>query len=156
MYGDVKDILLYDAPISLGVYVRLTHYVDDNIFHDQINGHFVMGILHLTNKTTMDWYSKKQNTTETAKCGSEFVYDHTCVKNIIDLRKTLQCIGVNIHQKRYMFGYKKSVVEIVIHPYGKLNKHQNELSFHPLHEAIESKIFDLYHVSEGDNPDDIL
>jgi hypothetical protein len=44
------------------------HYVDANLFHGLITGRSVTGILHLVNKTPIDWYvySKKQATVETA------------------------------------------------------------------------------------------
>jgi hypothetical protein len=66
--------------------VTLTHYVDANLFHDLITGRSVTGILHLVNKTPIDWYSKKQATVETATYGSEYVAARTCVEQIMDLR----------------------------------------------------------------------
>ena len=63
----------HDAPKPLGKYVTLTHYVDVNLLHDLITGRSVTGILHLINKTPIDWYSKKQATVETATYGSEFI-----------------------------------------------------------------------------------
>jgi hypothetical protein len=57
--------------------------------HDITSGKSVTGILHLVNKTPMDWYSKKQATVETATYGSEFVAARVCVEQIIDLRTTL-------------------------------------------------------------------
>ena len=39
--------------------VRLIHYVDVNIFHDQRTGSSVTGIIHLVNKTPVGWYSNK-------------------------------------------------------------------------------------------------
>jgi hypothetical protein len=62
-----------DAPESLGNYVTLTHYVNANLIHDVATGRSVTGILHLVNKTPIEWYSKKQATVETATYGSEFV-----------------------------------------------------------------------------------
>ena len=49
-----KDILK-----SLGEFVITTHYEDANLFHDIMTGRSVTGILHLINKTSFDWYSKK-------------------------------------------------------------------------------------------------
>ena len=73
VYGEVKELTPHDAPEPLGKYVTLTHYVDANLMHDMITGRSVTGILHLINKTPIDWYSKKQATVETATYGSEFV-----------------------------------------------------------------------------------
>jgi len=54
-----------------------------------MTGKSVTGILHLINKTPLEWYSKKQPTVENATYGTEFVAARTCVEQIIDLRTTL-------------------------------------------------------------------
>ena len=58
MYREVKELLSDDAPTPLGNYVRLPHYVDKNLFHDQLTGYYVTGILNLVNKTPTcrKWY----------------------------------------------------------------------------------------------------
>jgi Reverse transcriptase (RNA-dependent DNA polymerase) len=72
VYGKVEELLPVDAPEPLGNHVTLTHYVDANLMHDIATGRSVTGILHLMNKTPIEWYSKKQATVETATYGSEF------------------------------------------------------------------------------------
>jgi hypothetical protein len=66
IYDNTKEVLLKDAPKPLGKHVTLSHYVDANFMHDVTTGKLVTGILHLINKTLLDWYSKKQATVETA------------------------------------------------------------------------------------------
>jgi hypothetical protein len=65
----VWQILPKDAPEPLGKHVTLSHYVDANLMHDVTTGISVTGILHLINKTLLDWYSKKQVKVETATYG---------------------------------------------------------------------------------------
>ena len=72
----------------------MSHYVDVNLMHNVISGKSVTGILHLVNRTPLDWYSKKQATVENATYGSEFVAARTCVEQIIDLQTTLRYLGV--------------------------------------------------------------
>jgi hypothetical protein len=94
--------------------VTLTHYVDANdLFHDIITGRSaVTGILHLVNKTPINWYSKKQVTIKTATYGSEYVAAHTCLEQVMDPRLTLRrYLGVPIRSRSYMFGDNKTVVE---------------------------------------------
>ena len=110
VYGEIKEIIPHGAPKPLGKFVTLTHYVDANLMHDMATGRSVTGILHLANKTPIDWYSKKQATVETATYGSEFVAARTCVEQIIDLRTTLRYLGVPIRERSYMFGDNESVV----------------------------------------------
>ena len=67
-----------DTPPPLGNRVLLTYYFDANLMHDVLSGKAVTGIFHFYNKTPIDWYSKKQSTTETATYGSEFLSCRTC------------------------------------------------------------------------------
>ena len=97
VYGDVRDLLPDDASINIGKYIRFTHYVDDNLFGNQFNGSSVTSILHLVNKTPVDWYYKKHITVDKLTYGYEFVSDCNCVDQIIDLRNTLQYLGLPIH-----------------------------------------------------------
>ena len=128
MYGDTKEALPHDVPIALGKPVIMTHYVDANLYHDIITGRSVTGILHFLNKTLIDWFSKKQTTSETATDGSEFVAARTCAEQIIDLRTTLRYLGVTIIGFSYMFGDKESVVLSSMN-FTKLHKGHNKLSF---------------------------
>ena len=156
VYGDVKELLPQNAPEPLGNFVTLSHYVDANLFHDLLTGRSVTGILHFTNKTPIDWYSKKQATVETATYGSEFVAARTCTEQVIDLRTTLRYLGVPIRNKSYMFGDNKSVVDSSMTPHAKLHKRHTALSFHRVREAIAGKIIGFYHIAGEHNPADIL
>jgi hypothetical protein len=91
VYGNVSEIIPNDALAPLGKYVTLTHYFDANLYHDMLTG-----ILHLMNKTPIEWYSKKQATVETATYGSEFIAARTCIDQIMDLRTSLRYLGVPV------------------------------------------------------------
>ena len=156
VYGNVQELLPRDAPTPLGKYVTLSHYVDANLMHDIATGRSVTGILHLLNKTPIDWYSKKQATVETATYGSEFVAARVCIDQIIELRNTLRYLGVPIRQKSYMFGDNKSVVDSSMQLYAKLHKRHNMLSFHRVREAVASGMVIFDFISGEDNPADIL
>jgi hypothetical protein len=156
VYGEPKEIIPNDAPEPLGNYVTTTHYVDANLMHDLVTGRSVTGILHLLNKTPIDWFSKKQATVETATYGSEFVAARTCVEQIIDLRNTLRYLGVPIRERSYMFGDNQSVVNSSTQVHAKLHKRHNMLSFHRVREAIASKMVGYHFVPGNINPADIL
>jgi hypothetical protein len=156
VYGDVEEQIPHDAPIPLGKKVRITHYVDANLFHDMITGRAVTGILDFVNATPLDWYCKKQATVETATYGSEFVASRTCVERDIDLRTLLRYLGVPIYTKAYMFGDNESVVNSSSTPHAKLHKRHNALSFHRVREAVAMKIIGYYHIRSETNPSDVL
>ena len=156
VYGEIKEMLPTDAPEPLGNYVTLSHYVDANLMHDIITGRSVSGILHLANKTPIEWYSKKQATVETATYGSEFVAARICVDQIIDLRNTLRYLGVPLRDKSFMFGDNKSVVDSSMQLHAKLHKRHTMLSFHRVREAIASGMIGFYFIPGQHNPADIL
>jgi Reverse transcriptase (RNA-dependent DNA polymerase) len=156
VYGNVSEMLPSDAPKPLGKYITLTHYYDANLFHDIITGRSITSILHLINKTPLDWYSKKQTTIEMATYGSEFVAAHTCVDQIIDLCTTLCYLGVPLRDRSYVFGDNKTVMDSSIIPYAKLHKRHNALSFHHVCEAIAAKFIVMHHINGIFNPADIL
>jgi len=156
VYGQMEEVLPHDMPTPLGKFVTLTHYVDANLYHDLITGRSVTGILHLANKTPIDWYSKKQATVETATYGSEFIAARICVDQSIDLKNTLCYLGVPVRKKAYMFGDNKSVVDSSTIPHAKLHKRHNALSFHRVREAIAGAIIGFYHIDGTENPADIF
>jgi hypothetical protein len=156
VYGEITELVPHDAPEPLGKYVTLTHYVDANLMHDVVTGRSVTGILHLANKTPIDWYSKKQATVETATYGSEFVAARICVEQIIDLRNSLRYLGVPIRSKSYLFGDNKSVVDSSMQVHAKLHKRHTMLSFHRVREAVASGMIGFYFIPGELNPADIL
>jgi hypothetical protein len=131
VYGNIKEVLPKDAPEPLGKHVTLSHYVDANLMHDVTTGKSATEILHLINKTPLDWYSKKQATVETATYGSEFVAALICVEQIIDLCSTLRYLGVPVREKNYMVSDNKLVVDSSMGLHAKLHKHYTMLSFSP-------------------------
>jgi len=156
VYGEVSEILPKNAPPPLGKYVTLSHYFDANLYHDMLTGRSVTGILHLANKTPLDWYSKKQAMVKTATYGSKFIAAHTCVDQIIDLRTTFRYLGVPIRDISYMFGDNKTVVDSSTIPHSKLHKRHNALSFHHVREAVATGFIGLYHLPGEFNPADIM
>ena len=156
VYGDQEELIPGDIPEPLGKYVTLTHFLDANLMHDMTTGKSVTGVLHLINKTPIDWFSKKQSTVETATYGSEFVAARTCVEQIIDLRTTLRYLGVPIRGTSYMFGDNQSVVNSASHPVAKLNKRHTMLSFHRVRAAVASGMVKFHFIEGKDNPADIL
>jgi hypothetical protein len=109
VYGNVTELLPTDAPEPLGNYVTLSHYVDANLMHDVTTGRSVTGIVHLANKTPIDWYSKKLSTAETATFGSEFVAARICVEQAIDCRNTLRYLGVPI-RGRELYVWRQQIL----------------------------------------------
>jgi hypothetical protein len=155
-YGDAKEEIPPGCPPPKGKAVTTTSYFDANLYHDLVSGRAVTGILHLFNKTPIDWCSKLQSTVETATFGSEYIAARTCTDQIIDLRLTLRYLGVPINGSSMVFGDNETCVNTASVPYGKLHKRHNALAYHRTREAVAAGIIRLHHVPGKDNPADIL
>jgi hypothetical protein len=84
-----------DSPEPLGNFVTLNHYSDTKLVHDVMTGQSVTVMLHLLNKTPIEWYPKKA-TVETATYRFEFDAAKTSVEQLIDLHTILRYLGVPI------------------------------------------------------------
>ena len=156
VYGQVTELLPTDAPEPLGKPVLTTTYVDANLYHDLLTGRAVTGVLHMMNKTPIDWYSKRQATVETATYSSEFVAARIATDQIIDLRTTLRYLGVPVNGESYMFGDNQSVVTSSTIPHSSLNKRHNALSYHRVREAVAAGIVRFHFKRGKTNPADVL
>jgi len=156
VYGEGEEEAPFGAPNPLGNYVTLVHYFDANLYHNLLSGKAVTGALHFLNQTPIDWFSKKQGTPETATYGSEFVAGRTCIEQVLDLRVTLQYLGVPIRNKSYVFGDNEAMVNSSMDPFGKLTKRHVMLSFHRVRSTIAYNIVQLTHIDGKCNPADLL
>ena len=59
VYGKVSELLPKGTPPPKGKHIVTKSYHDANLYHNITTGRSVTGVLHLLNKTSIDWYSKK-------------------------------------------------------------------------------------------------
>jgi hypothetical protein len=123
--------------------------------HDVTTGRYVTGILHLSNKTPIEWYSKKQAKVETVIYRSEFFAARICVEKIIDVHNTRSYLGLPIRDKSFMFGDNKYVVDSSMQVNSKLHKRLKMLSFHRVREATAAGIVTFHFLSGDDNSTNI-
>ena len=131
-------------------------YHDANLNHNIMTGRSATAVLHMLNKTPIDWHSKKQDAVETATCGSEFSSAQTCVEQTLDLRIALRHAGVPLQKLSCMLGCNDSVVNSSMTPFWKIHKRHAALSFHRVREAIATKIISCQFIDGKTNPADIL
>ena len=156
VYGDVKEEVAEDAPPPKGKGVRTTTFVDANLYHCKVTGRAATGILHIVNQTPVDWYSKRQNTVETATYGSEFVAARIATEQIMDLRIVLRDMGVPVLGPSWMFGDNQSVITSSTLPHSSLNKRHNALAYHRVRAAVAAKIMHFCHVLGKENIADVM
>jgi hypothetical protein len=156
VYGNVVELLPTDAPEPLGNPVVHTSYVDANLYHDLLTGRSVTATQHYLNQTLVDWFSKKQDTVESATYGSEFVAARIVTDQNVAMRITLRYLGVPVKGPTHTFGDNESVVNSSSVPHAKLHKRHVMLSFHRVREAIASKLMTFNFIPGDNNPADIL
>ena len=144
VYSGACEQIPHDIPKPLGKHVQTTHYVDANLHHDLATGKAVTAALHFLNQTPIDAYTKRQSTVETATYGSEFVAARTAADQIIDIRTTLQYLGVPIRDKSYMFGDNRSVVTSSTIPNSTISKRHHLASYHRVREAVAAKYISFH------------
>jgi hypothetical protein len=156
VYGNPTEDIPTDAPPPLGKRIVLTHYFDANLMHDVLSGKAVTGVVHFYNKTPVDWYCKKQSTTETATYGSEFLACRTCFEQIIDHRQYLRYLGAPVYKTDYAWGDNDAMINSATIPDAKLHKRHNILSFHFVRSLIACGYINLQHLKSECNIADIL
>eukprot|EP00984_Skeletonema_dohrnii_P019446 scaffold9294_cov232-Skeletonema_dohrnii-CCMP3373.AAC.4 len=106
--------------------------------YDVLSGKSVTGVLHFFNKTPIDWYSKKQNTVETATYtyGSENNAARAAIEQIKANKFALMWLGVPLHgspipTRRQRVSYYKGT-----RPDNTLHKRHLMLSHHYIRENV--------------------
>ena len=156
VYGRVRERKAEGRPEPKGKRVVTTTYKDANLYHDLMTGRAVTGVLHFVNQTPIDWFTKKQETVETATYGSEFAAARTAIQQIAALRIKLQYLGVPISESSYLFGDNESVVKSGTVPHSILSKRHHALAYHYTREAIASGMVLFHHIPGDINPADVL
>ena len=156
VYGNPTEEISPSLPVPKGKPVRLTTFVDANLMHDLTTGRSATGILHFLNQTPIDWFSKRQNTVETATYGSEYNAARSGTDQVIDLRFTMRAFGVPIDGRTWMFGDNESVITSSTIPHSVLKKRHNALSYHRVREAIAANIMHFLHLDGSENCADVL
>ena len=156
VYGTDPEEEPPNMPEPLGKRMRITIYVDANLYFDLITGRACTGILIFLNQTLIDWFCKKQNSVATATFGSEFVAAKTGVEKSQDIRYTLQMLGIPVEYCTYMFGDNQSVVTQGTIPHSQLTKRHHALAYHYVRESVANGSIKFVHIAGIHNPADCL
>ena len=143
-------------PVPKGKYVRLTTNLDANLMHCLVTGRSLTGVLHFLNQTPIEWFSKKQNTVETATYGSEFNAARTATEQSMGICYKLRDFGAPIDGPTWMFGDNESVIKSYTIPQSVLKKRHNALSYHRVCKACAAHIINFIHIPGTENVADVL
>jgi len=155
-YAGTREDLPTNIPTPRGKPVKIFTYADANLYHDMLTGKAVTAVLHFLNKTPFDWFSRKQNTVETATFGAESSAARTAIEQMRANKMTLLYLGVPIQGQSILFGDNKTVVDSSTQPHSRLHKRHLMLSYHYVREALASGAYVYAFVPGEANPSDIL
>jgi hypothetical protein len=91
---DIAEEIHDQLPVSHGKANLITTFKDANLMHCKVTGNACTDILYMHKQTHIEWFSKRQNTVETATYGSKFVAARQVTEQIRDIHYTLCALGV--------------------------------------------------------------
>jgi hypothetical protein len=110
IYGDVKEMIPYDAPVPRGNEVDLRLFVDSDHAGEQFTRRSRTGFVIYLNMAPLVWFSKSQSTVESSVFGAEFVAMNNGIETCRGLRYKFRMMGVALSGPTYFYGNNMSVV----------------------------------------------
>jgi hypothetical protein len=143
-------------PLPKGKPVDITVYVDADHAHDQVTRRSVTGCILFINNTPVKWYSKRQNTVESATYGAELFVLRIAVEGIIEFRYKLRMMGITLQGPSQVLCDNNSVVLNMTLPSSTLKKKHNAIAYHHVRETVAAKVIKVNHIEGKANLADIL
>ena len=134
-YQDASEAIPMNMPEPRGRPIKIAAYVDADHAGNLMTRRSHTGIIIYINNAPIIWFSKRQNTVESASFGSEFVALRICTEMIESLRYKLRMFGVPIDGSTDVFCDNKSVVTNASIPSSILNKKHNSICYHKVRES---------------------
>ena len=139
-YGDVEEELPVKMPKPRGNPVTISAFVDANHAGNVVTRRSHTGIIIYVCNAPIIWFSKRQNTVESATFGSEFVALRICKELVVALRYKLRMFGVPFDGAANVFCDNRGVVKNASVPESTLQKKHNAINYHAVREAAAAGI----------------
>jgi hypothetical protein len=110
MYGDVKEMIPYDAPVPHGNEVDLRLFVDSDHAGEQFTRRSMTGFVIYLNMAPIVWFSKRQPTVESSVFGAEFVAMNNGIETCHGLSNKFRMMSVTLSGQTYVYGDNMDVV----------------------------------------------
>ena len=118
--------------------MKITCFVDAAHAANKVTRRSHTGIIIYCQNTPAIWFSKRQNTVETASFGSEFVALRIATELIKSLMYKLRMFGIKVEQPADIFCDNQSVARNASVPSSVLSKEHNSICYHLIREAQAS------------------
>jgi hypothetical protein len=155
MYGDVKEMIPSDAPITLGKEVDLRLFIDSDHAGEQFTRRSRTGFVIYLNIAPIVWFPKSQPTLESIVFGAEFVAIRKEIETCHGLRYKLIMMGVTLSGPTYVYWDNMYVVHNTHRHEYVLKKKSNSICYHVVRESVSMGESIIGHVPSVENPADI-
>ena len=139
-YSKVEEEMPPNMPEPCGNPVSISAFVDANHAGNVVTRRSHTGIIIFVQNAPIIWYSKRQNTVESATFGSEFVALRVCKELIVALRYKLRMFGITVDGPANVFCDNQGVVKNASIPESTLLKKHNAINYHVVQEAVAAGI----------------
>jgi hypothetical protein len=102
LYGDIVEDVPPNCPVPLGAPMYFTAYVDADHASNRVTWWSRTGFIIYGNCVALIWFSKKQNTIETATFGSELEALCLCMESLVALWHKVQTFAIPITEPAYI------------------------------------------------------
>jgi hypothetical protein len=155
MYGDAKEAITPNTPVTRGKSIDLRLFVD----YDHAGEHFTRrlrtGFVIYLNMAPIVWFSKRQPNVESSVFGAEFVAMKNGIETTRGLHYKLRMMGVAIDGPTYNYGDNMLVVHNAQRPESVPKKKSNAICYHEVRDSAARGESIIGHIPSVNNPADI-
>jgi hypothetical protein len=155
MYGDVKEVIPPNAPVTRGKTIDLRLFLDSDHAGEHFTRRSRTGFVIYLNMALILWFSNRQPAVEASVFGVEFVEMKIGIETTRGLRYKPRMIGVTIDGPTYVYGDNMYVVHNTQRPESVLKKKSNAICYHTVWEPSAMGESIIVHVPNVNNPADI-
>jgi hypothetical protein len=155
MYGDIKEAITPNSPVTRGKEIDLRLFVDSDHAGEHTTRRSRKGFVIYLNMAPIVWFSKRQPPVESSVFGAEFVAMKNGIETIRGIFYKLRMIVVTIDGPTYVYGDNMSVVHNTQRPESVLKKKSNTICYHTVRESASIWESIIGNVTSVNNPADI-
>ena len=144
------------APRPRGYGFTVVGKVDADHAGDLVTRRSRTGFIVYLNSAPIYWFSKKQNSVETASFGSEFMAMKQLCEYLRGLRYKLVMMGIPCEGPSYVCGDNQSVLANTTIPESTLKKKSSSLAYHLVREGVARDEWRTAYVNTHKNEADLL
>lgn len=129
-YRDAPEAIPPNAPEPRGNAVIVSCFVNADHAGNRVTRRSHTGILIFCNRAPIIWFSKRQNTVESATFGAEFIALKTAIEHIDALRYKLRMFGIPLEGSTSVFCDNEAVVKNSTFTESTLKRKHLSIAYH--------------------------